>query len=108
MQRGFVIALSVMGVLLVIVAVSFALVGSDLDRIRLEREDLQFEVDGLQQELNRVSGERDRLQQRTDEQLRAIEQWKVQLEHSARNAQPTPAGPGVGQDAAQPASAPTP
>ena len=103
MQRGFVIAVSVMGVFLVVLAVSFALVGSDLDRVRLQREDLQFELDGLQQELGRVSGERDRLQRQTEEQLKAIEQWKVQLEHS-RNGQSTivPAGP----EASQPAPTP--
>ena len=105
MKRGVVIALSVMGVFLLVLAVSFALVGSDLDRVRLEREDLRFEVDGLQQELDRVSGERDRLQQQTDEQLKAIEQWKVQLEHS-RTAQPAAVSTSVGQENSQ--AAPTP
>ena len=96
MRRGFVIALSVMGVLLVVLAVSFALVGSDLDRARLEREGLQFELGDLQQQFDRVSVERDRLQRQTEDQLRAIEQWKAQLEHS-RNGQPAPLSFGAGE-----------
>ena len=107
MQRGFVIALSVMGVFLVVLAVSFALVGSDLDRVRLEREGLQFELDDLQQQFDRVSGERDRLQRQTEDQLKAIEQWKAQLEHS-RSSQPASISVGGGQEVSQPTSAPAP
>lgn len=104
MRRGFVIALSVMGVLLVVLAVSFALVGSDLDRARLEREGLRFELGDLQQQLDRVSVERDRLQRQTEDQLRAIEQWKAQLEHS-RNGQPAPLSSGA-METSQAISAP--
>ncbi len=82
MRRGVIIALSVMGVLLVVLAVALAKVGTDLDLVRIERDDLQYYVEDLEQELDLLTSERGELQQHVDEQLKTIEQQKIELERA--------------------------
>lgn len=89
MRRGIIIALSVMGVILVILALSLASVGTELDQARIDRDEYQFQVGDLQEELDTLTQEREKLQQQVDEQLRTIEQWKVQQERSRANGQTT-------------------
>ena len=102
MRRGIIIGLSVMRVMLVILAVTLASVGTELDQARIEREEYQSQVDDLQGELDGLTQDRERLQHQVDEQLKTIEQWKVQLEHSRTNGQTD----GTSAPAAQPVPSP--
>ena len=81
MRRGVVIAFAVTGLIVVILAIALSTVGSDLDQARIERDDLQLEVDDLHQEVDTVSGERDQLKQQAEEQGKALEQFKAELDH---------------------------
>ena len=82
MRRGVVIAFAVTGLVVVILAIALATVGSDLDKARIERDDLQLEVDDLQQEVNTVSGELDQLKQQAEEQHKVLEQAKTELDRT--------------------------
>lgn len=104
MRRTVVILASVMGLLLVILAIALASVGTQFDEARIELKDLHSDVDDLQQEVDDLSVERDTLQQRASEQLKTIEQLKAELERvratqaNAQTSQPanTPASPPSG------------
>ena len=63
MKRGWIITIGIMGILLVVLAVALASVGTNLDEARLDRKELQGELDGLQEEYDLLSEERQRLQQ---------------------------------------------
>jgi uncharacterized protein YoxC len=68
MRRGVVITVSALGGLAVVLAIALAIVGTNLDEVRLERDDLQYEVNDLRQELDALSAERDELQQQVTDQ----------------------------------------
>ena len=110
MRRGLVIALSIMGILLVLLAVTVASIGSELDGARIERDELLSEAEDLRQELDTISEERNKLQAQVDEQVKAIESWKVQQEHvrNGQAAEISPASAAPGTSAAPPAEASTP
>ncbi len=101
MRRGTVIALWILGALVVIFAIALASVGTDLDRTRMTREDLQTEVDDLQGEVETLTDARQTLQSKTDRQLTQIEQLKAELEQlrnqknqaAAPSASPQPSAP---------------
>jgi hypothetical protein len=99
MKRRIVIALSILGLAVVVLALALASVGSELDQARIDRDDYLFQVEDLQGELDAISEERERLQTQVDEQLKAIEQWKVHAERSrgsdetSDSAEPAPAEP---------------
>ena len=76
-----------LGVAVVGLAVGLARVGSQLDSEKLERQDLEAEVDDLEQDVDALTEERDTLQRQTDEQLKSIEQLKVELERSRGGGQ---------------------
>lgn len=100
MRRRVVIALSVMGTLIVILAVALASVGTQVDKIRLNRSDLELEnadlqeeLDGLVEEHDRLRQERDDLQTQVTEQLKAIQQLKVEKAQLERARTPTTQSP---------------
>ena len=103
MRRGIIIGLSVMGVILVILALALASVGTELDQTRIEREEYQSQVGDLQEELDGLTQDRERLQQQVDEQLKTIEQWKVQHEPSRASGQTDGASPPAAESAPSPA-----
>jgi peptidoglycan hydrolase CwlO-like protein len=82
MRRGIVIALVGLGVLVVILAVALASVGSRFDEVEIERDDLEFEVGQLEQDVAALTGERDTLKRQAEEQLKTIEQLKAELERT--------------------------
>jgi septal ring factor EnvC (AmiA/AmiB activator) len=89
MRRGVVIGLVVAVIVCVLLAIALATIGTQLDDARLEREDLELTVEDLQDEAETLRAERDTLQTghqtlkaQVDEQLRTIEQLKVELERS--------------------------
>ena len=106
MKRRVIIALSIMGVVLVILALALASVGTELDQARIDRDDYQFQVDDLQQEVDGLTQERQKLQQRVDEQLKTIEQWKGQQEHARTNGQAAAGAPAA--DSTAPVGEPAP
>ena len=87
MRRGVVIALAVMGALIVVLAIVVASVGTGLDEARIERDDLQTEVGDLRDQVGSLTGERDKLQQKVQEQLKTIEQLKIESERTRSQAQ---------------------
>jgi hypothetical protein len=89
MNRRVTIALLAMGAGLVVLALALASVGGELDQARIDRDEYQFQAEDLQGELDAVSEERDRLRQQVDEQLKAVEQWKLQVERSRAGGQAT-------------------
>lgn len=78
------------GLTLVVVglAVALATVGSQLDTSKLDQQDLETEVGELEQEVDALSEERDMLQGQVDDQLKSIEQLKVELDRSRGSAAP--------------------
>lgn len=95
MSRRMVIGFAVLGALVVVLGISLAWVGTNFDRERIEREDLQSTVDALEIDVDQLSGERDQLQQQTQEQTKTIEQLKADLERArneAKAASPAAAG----------------
>ena len=104
MRRGLVIALSVMGVLLIVLSLALASVGTHLDEAKIERNELQYEMDDLRQEVDTISVERGNLQNKVDEQLKTIEQLKAEVERARSPAQPP--APASTPDAAPVSAAP--
>ena len=82
-----------MGVLLVLLALAVASIGTELDEARIERDELSTEAEDLRQELDSLSEERNRLKEQVDEQVKAIEQWKVQQERARVGGQPEDIAP---------------
>jgi uncharacterized protein YoxC len=95
MRRSLVIALSVMGVLLVLLALAVASIGTELDEARIERDDLWTEAEDLRQELDAISQERNKLQEQVDEQVKAIESLKVQQERARVSGDIAPSAAGA-------------
>ena len=90
MRRGVIIGFVALGALAVILMVTVAWNGSQLDGARQQRDDLQFEADDLRQEVESLTTERDDLQKKLDDDLKAIEQLKAQGAVSAvSNQAPT-------------------
>ena len=92
MRRGVIIALSVLGVLVVVLLVAVATVGSGLDQARIERDDLEWETDELQRQVEALTGERDELRQQVEQQSSAMERWKAELEHRPADSSDQPVG----------------
>ena len=80
MRRGMLIGLSVTGVLCLVLIIAIAKIGTQLDQARIERDDLQFEVEDLRNESQSLKADRDTLKQQVDEKLHAIEQMKAEAE----------------------------
>ncbi len=78
-------------VVVVVLGVALARVGTQLDEVRIDQADLESEVEELEIELDGALEERDALQTKVDEQLKAIEQLKAELERT--RAQAPPASP---------------
>ena len=106
MRRGIVIALWILGALVVVFAVALAVVGTDLDRTRMTREDLQTEVDDLQGELDTLTTDRQTLQSKTDQQLKQIEQLKAELEQLRNQKSQAAASPPASPQPSTPAASP--
>jgi hypothetical protein len=90
MRRNIVIALGVLGGLVLLLAVGLASVGTNLDQTLLERDDLRFEVDDLQQSVHALSVERDQLRRQLDEAR--LEVQKLQAGWAAPVAAPAEPG----------------
>ncbi len=102
MRRWVVVVLIGLGALAVVLAASLAFVGTQLDDAKIGRQDLEFEVEDLRQELNSVSEERTGLAQQLEEQRKANTHLTQELERSrvAAQAAAVPASPGASsQDA---------
>ena len=81
-----------LGLAVVGLGVGLAMVGSQLDTAKLDQVDLETEVGELEQEVDALADERDTLQRQVDEQLKSIEQLKVELDRSrGQQAAPAPA-----------------
>jgi len=77
MRRWVVMTMAGLGVLTVVLAIALASIGTNLDRARIERDDLQFEANDLQQEVDTLTAERDRFKSQVDEHAKTIEQLKT-------------------------------
>lgn len=82
------------GIALLVVGlgVALAMTGSQLDNARLDQLDMETEFEELESEVDALAEERDLLQRQVDDQLKSIEQLKVELDR-ARGQQATPAAP---------------
>ncbi len=98
MRRGPTIwTISILGAILVILAVALAAVGTHLDRARIQESELQFQVDDLQEAASTLSQERDKLKKQAEEQSKAIDQLKAELERTRGQAQPPAPAPAATQ-----------
>ena len=93
MRRSVVYAFLGVGGLVVILAVSLASVGTEMDQLRIEREDVKMEVEYFQQAVGELTNEKTALEQQVEEQhatiedqRKTIEQWRIELER-LRNSQ---------------------
>ncbi len=93
MRRGSVIGAGIAGIAILFLAVSLAKTGMELDQLRMERHDLQSEVEGLTLQLDRVSGQREHMLGQLDDQVRAIEQLKHEMERTRLRTADTEAEP---------------
>jgi chromosome segregation ATPase len=75
MVVGFSIAIC----FVVVLAASVAKIGIELDQLRLERSDLQTQIDGLNRQIDRVNSQRRTLLGQLDEHVRTIEQLKHEM-----------------------------
>ena len=91
MRRGAIIAIVILSGLAAVLAVSLASVGTQLDDARIERKNLEFEVEDVQQELDLLAEERDALKAHADEQTQTITQLKAEMERV--RSQPPAAAP---------------
>ena len=96
MTRPQILILSGAALVSLVLAVTVATVGSQLDQARLERDDAESGLDAARDELARVKSDRDAMKTdydtykaQADQQLKAIEQLKAELERS--RSQPTQA-----------------
>ncbi len=80
MRRRRVVVVCIAAVAVVVLSVSLAKTGMDLDQARIERGDLQSEVDALARQLARMNGQRQELLGQLDEHVRSIEQLKHEME----------------------------
>ena len=89
MTRPQVFMLGAAAVVSLVLAVTVATIGSQLDQTRLERDDAETDLDSVREELQQVTGERDAMKAdydtykaQTDQQLKTIEQLKAEVERS--------------------------
>ena len=80
MRRGVVIAFVLVGGATVVLAVSLAKTGMELDQMRLERTDFQNKLDALHRQVFQLSDQRQTLEGQVDTHVRAIEQLKHEIE----------------------------
>jgi len=99
MKRGVLIGYSMLGVLVIILGVALAHVGTQLDKTRLSQVDLQTEIDDLEQEVDALNEQRDTLASERDtlkadleERIKALEAEKAKQEQ-AQAPSPAPATP---------------
>ena len=76
------ITLIVVIALCIVLGVAIASVGTQLDHVRIDRDDLQTEVHDLRTESDGLRTERDTLKHQVDDQLKTIEQLKGELQQS--------------------------
>ena len=87
MRRWTVIALVGLSGLAVVLAASLAYVGTQLDDAKISRQDLEFEVEDLRQELNVITDDQRGLVDRYEEQRRTNELLVQELERARAAAQ---------------------
>jgi len=87
MRRGFAVGFVALVAICVVLAIAVASIGTQLDEARLERDDLEFEVEDLRTETETLRTERDTLKTQAEDQLKTIEQLKVELERVRGQAQ---------------------
>ena len=92
-RRIVIIAWGALGVVVLVLAVALARVGTELDEAKLERMSRQTDVDDLEQEVDDLTDEQQQLQAKVDEQLKTIEQLKADLERTRAQTVPVPASP---------------
>lgn len=90
MGRRLLIASVVEGILIVVLGVALASVGTQFDETRIELRALTFEIDSLQEDVEMLADERAALQGKVEEQLGTIEQLKVQLDRAQQGGQAGP------------------
>ena len=101
MKRHVVIALAVMGVVIVGLAIALASVGTQVDKMRLNRSDLELDIGDLQAEIESLTEdnetlrtEHDELQQQVEAHLTTIQQLTAEVERArTQTAAPAPAAP---------------
>lgn len=93
MRRGIVVLISVMGLILVVLAITLASVGTQFDQARVELTNLQFDVEDLQETVEGATEARDTLQRQVEEHLKTIEQLKAELERIRSSAHSASAAP---------------
>lgn len=91
-DRRIVIGLIGGAIVCVGLAVALAMTGTQVDNLRLEREDLEFENEDLRAEQETLQAERDALQAKVAEQQQSLDQLKKELER-ARAQQPSAPSP---------------
>ena len=89
MRRRVVIALAVMGLIIVVLAIALASVGTQVDKMRLNRSDLELDIGDFQDEIQTLTQERDALRTERDalktqvaEHLKTIQQLKGEAEQA--------------------------
>ncbi len=84
MPRVVAVTLSVVGALVVVLAVALGMVGSQFDQLRLSQDDLRFAYEDLRQHLSTVTQERDRLATEMERQERRVSQLRAELDRLER------------------------
>jgi chromosome segregation ATPase len=87
MDRRFAIAWALTGIFAAVLAVSFAKIGTELDQVRLQRTDLQFELADLRQELNLLHNRGEHMTNQVASQRSRIEQLMLELDRNRRSEQ---------------------
>ena len=87
MRKSLIIAVSIMGVVIVVLAVALASVGTHLDDTRIERDELKFNLEDLQQQADALSAEREQLDATLKEQRQSVDRLKADLERARSQAQ---------------------
>ena len=90
MGRRLLIASVVEGILIVVLGVALASVGTQFDETRIELRALTVKIDSLQEDVEMLADERAALQGQVEEQLGTIEQLKVQLDRAQQGGQAGP------------------
>jgi cell division protein FtsB len=101
MRRRIVIVLGLMGLIIVALAIALASVGTQVDKMRLNRSDLeldigdlQAEIDALTEENDALRDERDALTGQVEEQRKTIQQLTAEAEQArTQTTAPAPAAP---------------
>ena len=101
MRRSVVVALAVMGLIIVVLAIALASVGTQVDKMRLNRSDLELDIGDFQDEIQTLTQERDALRTERDtlkaqvaKHLETIQQLKAEAEQARTQVTaPAPATP---------------